>query len=155
MPPRLRKVVLTIAVIAIAVASWFSLYAAWLTTGLAIAAHLLVGATFAASLRPGREPLTATFCRMVRGLVPPECESYLRRLTVIWVVLMALLTVHLIVAAILWPAWMRVAAAVNFTLMIALYVGEHAVRIMVFPHLPRYSPLHTGRIVMQALRDRR
>lgn len=147
--------VLTIAVIAIAVASWFSAYAAWVTTGLAIVAHVLVGATFAASLRPGHEPLTATFCRMVRGLVPPECESYLRRLTAIWVFVMALLTVHLIVAVVAWPAWMRVATAVNFTVMIALYVGEHAVRVMVFPHLPRYSPLHTGRIVMQALRDRR
>jgi uncharacterized membrane protein len=154
-PPALRRVVIPVVVIAIAVASWFSTYAAWLTLAVGIVAHLLVTGTFAASLRSGREPLVATFCRMVRGSVPPECVSYLRRLTEIWVGVMALLTLDLFAIALAEPAWARAALTINFVIIFGLYFGEHAVRVRVFPHLPRYSPFETGRIVMQAMRERR
>ena len=152
--PLLRRAV-PVALILIAVASWFSHAVAWLATLLTIAGHALVTATFAQSLRPGREPLIAMFCRLARGDVPPEVVGYTRRLTLVWVIVMALLTLDLIVTAFALPDWLRVAATINFCLIIALFAGEHVVRMILFPHLPRYSALRTGRVVMQAFRDRR
>jgi hypothetical protein len=43
----------------------------------------------------------------------------------------------------------------SLTLVVTLFFGEHWVRHRVFPHLPHSPPLRTGRIVWQALRERR
>jgi uncharacterized membrane protein len=152
--PLVRRAV-PVALIGIAVASWFSHAVAWLATLLTFAAYLIVGGTFAQSLRPGREPLIMTFIRLTRGSVPPEVVGYARRLTVIWAVVMTLLAVELAAIAAIAPDWLRIVATTNICLIVALFAGEHVVRVMIFPHLPRYSPLHTGRVVMQAFRDRR
>jgi uncharacterized membrane protein len=152
--PVLRRAV-PVALLLIAVASWFSHAVAWLATLLTFAGYVIFAATFAQSLRPGREPLIVMFIRLTRGDVPPEVLGYARRLTLIWAVVMTLLAAELMVIAAVAPDWLRIMATTNVCLMIALFAGEHVVRVMTFPHLPRYSPLHTGRVVMQAFRDRR
>ncbi len=152
--PVLRRAV-PVALILIAVASWFSHAVAWLASLLTFAGYLIFAGTFAQSLRPGREPLIILFIRLTRGTVPPEVVGYARRLTLIWAVVMALFAVELVILAAVEPDWLRVMATTNVCLMVALFAGEHVVRMLTFPHLPRYSPLHTGRVVMQAFRDRR
>jgi uncharacterized membrane protein len=152
--PVLRRAV-PVALLLIAVTSWFSPAIAWLATLVTFAAYLLVAATFAQSLRPGREPLIIMFCRLTRGDVPPEVVGYARRLTLIWAILMVALAVELGVIALVAPDLLRVMATTNVCLIVAFFAGEHVGRTMVFPHLPRYSPLQTGRIVMRSFRERR
>ncbi|MBV8167789.1 MAG: hypothetical protein JO021_13425 [Alphaproteobacteria bacterium] len=152
--PLLRRAV-PVALILIAIASWFSHAVAWLATLLTFVGYLIVAAMFAQSLRAGREPLIVMIIRLTRGSVPPEVLGYARRLTVIWAVVMTLLAVELVIVAAAEPDWLRIVATTNIGLIVALFAGEHVVRIMTFPHLPHYSALRTGRIVMQAFRDRR
>ena len=46
------------------------------------------------------------------------------------------------------------ASLFNIGLMLALFLGEHVLRARLFPHLRVASPLHTGRIMLQSLRNR-
>ncbi len=129
-----------------------TLIAAWLPA----LGYGLVASTFAQSLRRGREPLITTFCRLDFGRIPTECVAYTRRLTLIWALVMGLLTLEAsILAATGLITWLGTATILNAGLMVALFVGEHAVRLVVFPHLPLSSPIRTGRIMFQAMRSRR
>jgi len=112
--------------------------------------------TFARSLRARSEPLIATFCRLDFGRIPEECVAYTRRLTLLWAVVMGALAVEAAALALSGrTAWLGTATAVNAGIMTALFVGEHGVRLMMFPHLPLASPIRTGRIMLQAMRSRR
>jgi uncharacterized membrane protein len=150
----LRKLI-PIGFVVIAVAGWFSREAAWLAALVTIAGNALIAFTFAQTLRPGHEPLIATISRLARGHLAEEVVGYARGLTIVWAAVMTLLTVELIVVAVVRPDWLGGAVTVNIGLVVALFAIEHVVRARVFPHLPMSPPLRTGRIVWQALRERR
>jgi uncharacterized membrane protein len=150
----LRKVA-PVAFVAIAVAGWYSDQVAWLAALVPIAGHAMFAVIFGASLRPGREPLITTFSRLARGHLPDEVVPYTRRLTIVWTVVMSVLTVALSVVALVRPGLLGGAVTTSIGLIVALFLGEHWVRHRVFPHLPLTPPLRTGRIVLQALRERR
>lgn len=150
----LRKLV-PVAFLAIAVAGWYSDRVAWLAALVPIAGHAMFALIFGLTLLPGREPLITTFSRLGRGYLPDEVIPYTRRLTEIWTVVMTGLTLALAAVALLRPAWLGGAVTVSIGLIVALFVGEHWVRHRTFPHLPVSPPLRTGRIVWQALRERR
>jgi uncharacterized membrane protein len=140
----------------LAIAAWFSGHGTQLAVWLPAIGYALVMMTFARSLRAGSEPLIATFCRLDFGRVPEECVAYTRRLTLLWAVVMCALAVEAAILALSGrTAWLGTATAVNAGIMAALFVGEHGVRVMMFPHLPLASPMRTGRIMLQALRSRR
>lgn len=117
--------------------------------------YALVAHGFARTLRAGREPMIATFCRLDFGRVPAECVTYTRRLTAVWAIVMAALALEAATLALLAPSWIGLATLGNAVVMIGLFGGEHAVRLARFPHLPLSSPWRTGRIMLQALRERR
>ena len=117
--------------------------------------YLLAMVTFAVTLRPGAEPLIARFCRLHFGRMPAECRDYARRLTVLWAGLMAALAAETAALQLAGrPGWIGPASALNLALMVALFVGEHAVRRRRFPHLPASWPWHTGRAMLRALWSR-
>lgn len=149
-----RKLV-PVAFIAIAVAGWYSDRIAWLAALAPIAGHAMFALIFGVTLLPGREPLITTFSRLGRGYLPDEVIPYTRRLTVIWTVVMSALTLALTGVALLHPGWLGSAVTLSIALIVTLFVGEHWVRHRTFPHLPVSPPLRTGRIVWQALRERR
>jgi len=140
----------------LAIAAWFSGHGTQLAAGLPALGYALVMMTFARTLRAGSEPLIATFCRLDFGRVPQECVVYTRRLTMLWAVVMGALTVEAAGLALAGrTAWLGTATAINAGIITALFLGEHGVRLMLFPHLPLASPIRTGRIMLQAMRSRR
>jgi uncharacterized membrane protein len=141
--------------LALAGAVWLAGRGAAFAAALPALGYCLVMLTFARTLRPGHEPLIATYARLRVGRVPDEIRGYARGLTWLWTLLMGALTIEAL--ALPWlgePAWVATASLLNAAVMITVFVGEHAVRRLVFPHLPPASPLHTCRIMLQALRSR-
>ncbi len=112
--------------------------------------------TFARTLLPGREPLIATYCRLDAGRVPDECVPYTRRLTLLWAVLLGALAVE--TAAIQLSgragAWLASAGMVNLCLVVGIFVGEHWLRGVLFPHLPKPSLRRTGQAMLRAVTER-
>jgi uncharacterized membrane protein len=139
-----------------ALAAWLSGATTALAAGLPAVGYGLVMLTFARTLRPGREPLIASYVRLDFGHVPDEFRRYTRRLTLLWAVLMGALTLEAVALPLLGHAdWLGTACLLNGGLMVAVFLGEHWVRTLVFPNLPvASSPLRTGRIMLQSLRNR-
>ncbi|MEJ0070359.1 MAG: hypothetical protein WDO24_18465 [Pseudomonadota bacterium] len=155
-----RRAVLTRVIggllLLLALGAWLSGATASVAAGLPAVGYFLVALTFARTLRPGREPLITSYCRIDFGGLPDEFRRYTRRLTQLWAVLMGVLTLEAVALPLLGHAdWLGTASLVNGGLMIAVFLGEHWVRTLVFPHLPvASSPLRTGRIMLQSLRNR-
>jgi uncharacterized membrane protein len=96
-------------------------------------------AWFAASLRPGREPVVTGFARRVRTAMPAKVLRYTRRVTLAWCGFFA---VHLAVSATLLacaPAavWTGFVSLLNLPLLAAMVLGEFALRLILFRHETR------------------
>lgn len=141
--------------VGLTVAAWLSGQGRWLAAAVPAIGYGLVALTFARTLRRGQEPLIAAFCRIDYGQLPDECRGYTRRLTMLWAVMMSGLAAETIVLPLLGlTEWLGIVSIANAALMISVFLGEHAVRGVIFPHLPIGSPLRTGRIMLQTLRNR-
>ncbi len=100
---------------------------------LGVSGNLLACYGFAATLLPGREPLISRYTRCDFGHLPPDCAGYTRGLTVLWAVLLAGFAAAQ--AAILVGLW-RPSAVLGVEVLVggALFLGEHGVRSLRFPH---------------------
>lgn len=94
---------------------------------------------FARTLKPGREPLVTTFARRVHGTLPPEMAAYTRRVTLAWCVFF--IAQPLVSAALLagttLAAWSFFINMLNLPLLLLMFAGEYAYRIVRhrrFPH---------------------
>ncbi|MBW8271304.1 COG4648 family protein [Caldovatus aquaticus] len=115
------------------------------------AANLVLALHFAATLRPGREPLIARYTRLDRGAVPPECEGYARGLTAFWaglLLLLALVHALALAGALALPGGVLLAA--NLAAVATAFLAEHLIRTLRFPHLGTASPLRTCRAMLRA-----
>ena len=93
--------------------------------------YLGLGATFAASMRRGHEPMVSRFARLEHGgELPPELARYTRILTGMWVVFFASMgSVSLGLA--LWgtvQAWSVFTNFVSYVLLALLFVAEYLFR---------------------------
>ncbi|MSR10085.1 MAG: ketosynthase [Gammaproteobacteria bacterium] len=113
---------------------------------------------FGRTLAPGSTPLIEQFARLMR---PPDQELepaivvHARRVTVVWTVLLATLSVlNLLLAMVAVPAgilvsvgihppfqvtqtvWSLFANVLNYVILVGLFVGEYAYRRFRFPNLP-------------------
>jgi uncharacterized membrane protein len=117
--------------------------------------YFLVMVHFGRTLAPGKEPLITTYTRLDKGRVFDEVRGYTRGLTILWTVLMGVLVIETVALRWFAPAsWIAPASLFNFCLMIGVFLGEHWVRRIIFPHLPMPSPWRTGQVMMQSLRGR-
>jgi uncharacterized membrane protein len=117
--------------------------------------YFLVMVAFGRTLAPGKEPLITTYTRLDKGHVFGEVRGYTRGLTVLWTVLMAALLLETVALRWFGPAsWLAPASLFNVCLMIGVFLGEHWVRRITFPHLPMPSPWRTGQVMMRSLRNR-
>ena len=117
------------------------------TIGLAVAgichtaAYGELLAWFAASLRPGREPVVTGFARRMRRTMPDKVARYTRNVTWAWCVFFAAelaLSAGLLAGAplALWSSFVNLA---NLPAVAAMMLGEFAVRFVLFRHEPRMS----------------
>ena len=157
---RLGRIVL-VALAAVALwawqsGAWRSGVRLWQPEWLYLAQHAGIQAvlalSFAATLRPGREPMITLMARRVHGQVDATLARYTRRVTQAWVALFALVgagSVLLYAWAPLawWSAWANLITPV---LMVALFLGEYGLRYRLHPEFERVGPL-AG---MQAWRTR-
>ncbi len=111
---------------------------------IAILVNGLVCLRFAATLRPGQVPLITRYARFDRGGLPAECEGYTRGLTLVWTGFVALFTLaH--AAPVLGLGTTAALSKVQTVALVALFVGEHALRNRRFPHLGPATPWRTLR----------
>jgi uncharacterized membrane protein len=122
-----------------------------LHTAPALGLALLCG-YFGRTLVAGREPLITRYCRLDLGTVPDELRGYTRRLTAVWTVLFGALALEcLLLQQFASPeTWSLFVNVVNYGVMAALFIGEHIVRSLLFPHRGLALPWRTGRAVFLA-----
>jgi len=105
------------------------------------AAYLFMLWLFGRTLLHGREPIITRIARRVRGTLPPEMETYTRRLTAAWCVFFA---AQLAASALLlglgsvedWSLFINV---LNFPLVVLMFVGDYLYRAIRYRHLPQSS----------------
>jgi uncharacterized membrane protein len=105
------------------------------------AAYLFMLWLFGRTLLGGREPIITRVARRVRGTLPPELETYTRRLTAAWCVFFA---GQLAVSALLFgfdsvENWSFFVSVLNFPLVALMFVGDWLYRVVRYPHLPQSS----------------
>ena len=115
----------------------------------AVLANVLACHGFAATLLPGREPLITRYTRFDFGHLPPDCAAYTRGLTLLWAVLLAGFAAAQAVA--LAGGW-RPSAVLAMEALVggSLFLGEHGVRGLRFPHHGRATVRRTVRAVRLA-----
>jgi uncharacterized membrane protein len=111
---------------------------------LAVVINLAVCARFAVTLRPGSVPLITRYARCDEAGLPRECEGYTRALTGAWAWVLLLFTLaHAGAFLDVWTT--RAVSVVEGCVLLALFLGEHALRGRLFPQLGRVTPLRTLR----------
>jgi len=106
---------------------------------------------FGSSLLPGREPLIRRFSRLSRGTLPPELETYTRRLTVIWTVMLTIMTVVSLLLGLFapLPVWSWTVNIAMPVFSASIFLLEHAYRGIAYHHLGKKTPYHTLRTLLR------
>jgi uncharacterized membrane protein len=94
---------------------------------------------FGRTLRPGIEPLVTRLARRVHGTLPPALAAYTRRVTCAWC---AFFSAQIVISMLLFRfsslnAWSLFVNVLNVPLLIGMFTGEYAYRIIRhrdFPH---------------------
>ena len=100
---------------------------------------------FAQSLRPGAEPVISRFARLERGQpLDARLTAYTRRLTVVWVVFLAVLAAISAALGVLapLPVWSAFANGGNYALLAAFFIGEYVfrrIRLSGYRHAPPWE----------------
>jgi uncharacterized membrane protein len=85
---------------------------------------------FASSLRPGGTPFISRYARALRGDLPADLAHYTRRVTVVWVIALAMLAVSAVLCA--WLAspvvWSLMTNVVHYVFLGALFLFEYGYR---------------------------
>lgn len=113
------------------------------------AIYLFLLALFGRSLAPGREALITGFARHLHGGLPPELETYTRRVTWVWCLFFA---ANLAASALLYlfapvAAWSLFVNVLNFPLLILMFVAEYVWRIRRYPDFTHSSILTGARLL--------
>ena len=118
----------------------------WALMPAAVSAGMAWG--FARTLRAGREPLIARYIRFDEARDAEECAGYARGLTLFWAVVLGVAAVVELgcFAARVEPGW------VPDGVLLALFLGEHAVRSLRFPAGGIAWPTQTLRAIIRAER---
>ena len=104
-------------------------------------AYLALLAYFGRSLRAGREPLITRVARRIHGSVPPDMESFTRRVTVAWCGFFAgqILVSALLLAFAPHEVWSMFVNLLNLPLLGLMFAAQQAYRALRFPLVPRVS----------------
>lgn len=121
-----------------------------------LAMQAALAVLFGRTLVAGREPLVTRFARIVRGELPPEIVGYTRSVTAAWTlffIVMALIAIVLYSTASR-EAWSAFVNLLTIPCVLAMFVGEYAVRRIRFPGLDHSSILAGARAFQRAFSSR-
>jgi uncharacterized membrane protein len=153
---RAARLGLMAALAVLALALWTHPDAMWLLVrSLPALGMLLMALHFGATLLPGEEPLITRYTRYDPGVRIAECAGYTRGLTWVWTLVFVALTPVYALALLRLPpldgpADNAEVFASGAILMLALFLGEHVVRTLRFPHFGTATPPRTLRAVLAA-----
>ena len=96
---------------------------------------------FGHTLLPQQEPLITRLARRVHGVMPPDLQTYTRRLTAAWCGFFA---AQLAISALLFEfgspvSWSLFINLMNFPLLVLMFGAEYLYRITFHPGFPRAS----------------
>ena len=96
---------------------------------------------FGRTLRPGRQPLITRLATQVHGELPAQIARYTRQVTWAWCVFFAVmaLTSMLLFLFEPLPIWSVFNNLLNLPLVVAMYLGEYAWRLLRFPNFSHAS----------------
>ncbi len=108
----------------------------WLLLLPPVAIPLSLLVVFAGSLRAGRRPVVTRFATMARGSLPADLERYTRRVTVLWVVVLAMLTLSAVLCAQFASreVWSLVTNFVHYLVIGGVFLGEYLYRRVFYAH---------------------
>jgi hypothetical protein len=109
---------------------------------------------FGRTLRAGEEPLIARYIRFDDLRDPVECAGYARGLTVLWAVALGLAALLQLAPLLPGGPDRQGLAAATLAALLALFLGEHAVRSLRFPAGGIAWPSQTFRAMLRAERAR-
>lgn len=97
--------------------------------------------TFAATLRPGRDPLITAMARRLHGAISDEMTVYTRRVTIAWCCFFAIqLTMSIMLFCfaplVVWSFFVNI---LDIPLVVAMYAAEYVVRLRCLRNPPRHS----------------
>jgi uncharacterized membrane protein len=101
--------------------------------------HAALALWFAATLRPGHQPLISTLAQRVHGHLTPAMAHYTRQVTRVWVlyfVAMAAVSLALYFGGQL-RVWSLLVNAVTPVATLAMFVGEYGLRYWLHPEFER------------------
>ena len=92
---------------------------------------------FGHTLLAGRRPLINGYIQAIRGELDASTDRYGRRLTQVWTLLFAALSVESVLLAIFAPreVWSLITGFFNYLLIAVAFVVEYQVRVRVLSHL--------------------
>lgn len=143
--------ILTVAALAAVTAAMLRMELSARLVGLAVGgachavAYVCLLTWFAASLRPGREPVVTGLARRIRRTMPDKVMRYTRRVTIAWCVFFAMqlgVSAGLLIMA---PAavWSSFVNLWNLPLAVAMILAEYSVRVVLFWREPRTGLIAT------------
>lgn len=111
---------------------------------------------FGRTLLGGREPLVTRFARIVRGELPPEIVRYTRTVTAAWTLFFIVMGIVALALYSFAPreAWSAFVNLFTIPCVVAMFVGEYAVRRFRFPSLEHSSILDGARAFQRAFSSR-
>ncbi|MBK1699089.1 hypothetical protein [Rhodovibrio salinarum] len=112
--------------------------------------NLTVSGVFAYTLLPGHEPAILRVARVSRGQVPADLAAYAVKVTRVWAILPAAIMLAALSALALGglDAWSWIANVANPVLLVATFLGEHAVRGWKMPQYGRPSVFWTLSVML-------
>jgi uncharacterized membrane protein len=127
-------------VLELAFAPWNSVTTIYLPTILANAVLLIV---FGRTLRPTKEPIISSFCRIERGNLPSDLIRYTRTVTWIWTTLFAIITLFYLTLS-FHSAPMPIyifAYGLYYSIILILILGEYVYRLFRFRQHSHLNPI--------------
>lgn len=112
----------------------------------------VLATVFAASLRPGREPVIAVFARLEQGKLQPDLAQHARLTTWLWMLLLAAIASTALSLAVLasTQTWSLFTNVVSYVSIATLFVGEYLYRKVRFRHYRHASLPEVMRNVRRA-----
>ncbi len=135
-----------------AMSGWLVLHYNWVFLLQHAGIQALLGLAFARTLRAGQQPMVSRFAAIIHGSLSPALARYTRQVTWAWTLYFAVMTTLSLLLFWLAPVnvWSAFANLLNLPLLVVMFSGEYAARLLLLAPSDRAGPLEAIRAYRQA-----